>query len=193
MNTERARLDKILQSEEVKALISALGTGIGDSFNLENRRYDRCVIMTDADVDGSHIRTLLLTFFFRYMQPLVEGGHLYIAQPPLFRLEAKRQKDVRYVFTIEERDAVLEEFKKRGLDITNHSQVMVQRYKGLGEMNPEQLWDTTMDPGTRTMLKVTINDGAEADRTFDMLMGDAVPPRRKFITTHAKEVQNLDV
>ena len=193
MNTERARLDKILQSEEVKALISALGTGIGDSFNLENRRYDRCVIMTDADVDGSHIRTLLLTFFFRYMQPLVEGGHLYIAQPPLFRLEAKRQKDVRYVFTIEERDAVLEEFKKRGLDITNHSQVMVQRYKGLGEMNPDQLWDTTMDPGTRTMLKVTINDGAEADRTFDMLMGDAVPPRRKFITTHAKEVQNLDV
>ena len=177
----------------MKALISALGTGIGDSFNLENRRYDRCVIMTDADVDGSHIRTLLLTFFFRYMQPSVEGGHLYIAQPPLFRLEAKRQKDVRYVFTIEERDAVLEEFKKRGLDVTNSSQVMVQRYKGLGEMNPDQLWDTTMDPGTRTMLKVTINDGAEADRTFDMLMGDAVPPRRKFITTHAKEVQNLDV
>lgn len=193
MNTERARLDKILQSEEVKALISAMGTGIGDSFNLENRRYDRCVIMTDADVDGSHIRTLLLTFFFRYMQPLVEQGHLYIAQPPLFRVEAKRAKDVRYVFTPEERDSVLDEFKKRGLDITNTSQVMVQRYKGLGEMNPEQLWDTTMDPGKRTMLKVTIDDAAEADRTFDMLMGDAVPPRRKFITTHAKEVQNLDV
>jgi len=193
MNTERARLDKILQSEEVKALISAMGTGIGDSFNLDNRRYDRCVIMTDADVDGSHIRTLLLTFFFRYMQPLVEQGHLYIAQPPLFRVEAKRAKDVRYVFTQEERDSVLDEFKKRGLDITNTSQVMVQRYKGLGEMNPEQLWDTTMDPGKRTMLKVTIDDAAEADRTFDMLMGDAVPPRRKFITTHAKEVQNLDV
>ena len=193
MNTERARLDKILQSEEVKALISALGTGIGDSFNLDNRRYDRCVIMTDADVDGSHIRTLLLTFFFRYMQPLVDGGHLYIAQPPLFRVEAKRAKDVRYVFTIEERDAALDEFKKRGLDITNSTQVMVQRYKGLGEMNPEQLWDTTMDPGQRTMLKVTVEDAAEADRTFDMLMGDAVPPRRKFITTHAKEVQNLDV
>ncbi len=193
MNTERARLDKILQSEEVKALISALGTGVGDMFNIENRRYDRCVIMTDADVDGSHIRTLLLTFFFRYMQPLVDGGHLYIAQPPLFRLEAKRAKDVRYVFTPEERDKVLEEFKKKGLDTSNSTQVMVQRYKGLGEMNPEQLWETTMDPKTRLMLKVTVDDAAEADRTFDMLMGSAVPPRRRFITTHARDVRNLDV
>ncbi|NJM40986.1 MAG: hypothetical protein HC853_09530 [Anaerolineae bacterium] len=193
MNTERARLDKILQSEEVKALISAMGTGVGDMFNIENRRYDRLVIMTDADVDGSHIRTLLLTFFFRYMQPLIDGGHLYIAQPPLFRLEAKRAKDVRYVFTSEERDKVLDEFKKKGLDIANSTQVMVQRYKGLGEMNPEQLWETTMDPKTRLMLKVTVDDAAEADRTFDMLMGNAVPPRRKFITTHAKEVRNLDV
>jgi DNA gyrase subunit B len=193
MNTERARLDKILQSEEVKALISALGTGIGDMFNIENRRYDRCMIMTDADVDGSHIRTLLLTFFFRYMQPLIEGGHLYIAQPPLYRVEARRSKDARYCFNEAERDTVLAEFKKKGLDITNTSQVMVQRYKGLGEMNPEQLWETTMDPKTRLMLKVTIEDAAEADRTFDMLMGNAVPPRKKFITTHAKEVRNLDV
>jgi DNA gyrase subunit B len=152
-----------------------------------------CCHNTDADVDGSHIRTLLLTFFFRYMQPLIDGGHLYIAQPPLFRLEAKRAKDVRYVFTPEERDKVLDEFKKKGLDIANSSQVMVQRYKGLGEMNPEQLWETTMDPKTRLMLKVTVDDAAEADRTFDMLMGNAVPPRRKFITTHAKEVRNLDV
>jgi DNA gyrase subunit B len=193
MNTERARLDKILGSDEVKALISAMGTGIGDQFNLENRRYDRCVIMTDADVDGSHIRTLLLTFFFRYMQQLIEGGHLYIAQPPLYRIEAKRSKEVRYAFSDAERDTFLAELKGKGLDTGDTRQVVVQRYKGLGEMNPEQLWDTTMDPQKRTMLKVTVEDAAEADRTFDMLMGNAVPPRRKFITTHAKEVRNLDV
>jgi DNA gyrase subunit B len=194
MNTERARLDKILQSDEVKALISALGTGVGDQFTLDNRRYDRIVLMTDADVDGSHIRTLLLTFFFRYMQSLVEKGHLYIAQPPLFRIEVKKGgKDVRYVYSDAERDAFLNQLKKKGLDVSRPQEVMVQRYKGLGEMNPEQLWETTMDPQKRTMLKVTVEDAAEADRTFDMLMGNAVPPRRAFITRHAKEVQNLDV
>ena len=193
MNTERARLDKVLTSEEIKALISAMGTGIGDQFTLDNRRYDRVVVMCDADVDGAHIRTLLLTFFFRYMQPLIEGGHLYLAQPPLYRIEAKRSKEVRYAYTDSERDAILGELKKKGLDTSNTSQVVLQRYKGLGEMNPEQLWDTTMDPQKRIMLKVTIDDAAEADRTFDMLMGNAVPPRRKFITTHAKDVRNLDV
>jgi DNA gyrase subunit B len=194
MNTERARLDKILTSDEVKALISALGTGIGEQFNLENRRYDRVVLMTDADVDGSHIRTLLLTFFFRYMQSLVEGGHLYIAQPPLFRVEVRKgKKAVHYVFNDSDRDALYTQLKAQGLDITKPTEVYTQRYKGLGEMNPEQLWETTMDPTNRTMLKVTIDDAAEADRTFDMLMGNAVPPRKAFITRHAKDVKNLDV
>jgi len=194
MNTERARLDKILQSDAIKALVAALGTGIGDSFTLDNRRYDRIVLMTDADVDGSHIRTLLLTFFFRYMQPMVEKGHLYIAQPPLFRVEVKKGgKEVRYAYSDVERDTIYAELKKKGLDMSNTSQVVTQRFKGLGEMNAEQLWDTTMDPARRTMLKVTVDDAAEADRTFDMLMGNAVPPRRAFITRHAREVQNLDV
>jgi DNA gyrase subunit B len=185
MNTERARLDKILTSNEVKALISALGTGIGDGFDLTGLRYNRVIIMTDADVDGSHIRTLLLTFFFRYMQKLVEDGHLYIAQPPLFRLAHRTQ--VRYAYTEADRDRVIKEMNV-GADKIN-----MQRYKGLGEMNPEQLWETTMDPNNRTLLLVTIDDAAEADRTFDMLMGAAVPPRRKFIQTHAKDVRNLDV
>ncbi len=194
MNTERARLDKVLASEEIKALISAIGTGVGDSFNLDNRRYDRIVLMTDADVDGSHIRTLLLTFFFRYMQPLIEHGHLYIAQPPLYRIEVKKgQKEVRYAYSDAERDAIYQELRARGLDVSNPQQVTTQRYKGLGEMNPEQLWETTMDPARRIMLRVTIEDAAEADRTFDMLMGNAVPPRRAFITRHAKEVRNLDI
>lgn len=194
MNTERARLDKILGSDAIKALISAVGTGVGEMFNLENRRYDRIVILSDADVDGSHIRTLLLTFFFRYMNPLVEGGHLYIAQPPLYRVEVKRGgKEVRYCYSDGERDGIMTELKKKGVDTANPAQVVVQRFKGLGEMNPEQLWDTTMDPVKRTMLKVTVDDAAEADRTFDMLMGNEVAPRRNFITRHAKEVRNLDV
>jgi len=185
MNTERARLDKILASNEVKALISALGTGISDSFDLSGLRYGRVVIMTDADVDGSHIRTLLLTFFFRYMQKLVEEGHLYIAQPPLYRIAHRNQ--VRYAYTEADRDRVLKEMG------VGDDKVSLQRYKGLGEMNPEQLWDTTMDPSNRTLLLVTIDDAAEADRTFDMLMGSAVPPRRKFIQTHARDVVNLDI
>lgn len=183
LNTERARLDKILANNEVKAIISALGTGIGETFSLENLRYGRIIIMCDADVDGSHIRTLLLTFFFRYMPDLIESGHLYIAQPPLYAI--KQGKQITYTYTETENDALMMtmEGKKFGL----------QRYKGLGEMNPEQLWETTMDPNTRTLLQVTIEDALLADRTFDMLMGAEVAPRRRFITTHASEVRNLDV
>ena len=183
LNTERARLDKILANNEVKALISALGTGIGEFYNLEGLRYGRVIIMTDADVDGSHIRTLLLTFFFRYMQPLIDAGHLYIAQPPLYKLAHRKQ--VRYAYTEGEKDQVIKELSGQ--------KVTLSRYKGLGEMTPVQLWDTTMDPDNRTLLLVAIEDAAEADRTFDMLMGSAVPPRRRFIQTHAKEVRNLDI
>jgi DNA gyrase subunit B len=185
LNTERARLDKILGNNEVKAMISALGTGVGDNFSLDGLRYGKTVLMTDADVDGSHIRTLLLTFFFRYMQALIDEGHLFIAQPPLYRIEYK--KDVRYVYTDAEKDRVLKELGSGAEKAT------LQRYKGLGEMNPDQLWETTMNPANRTLLQVTIEDAAEADRTFDMLMGEAVDPRRRFITTHAKSVKNLDI
>ncbi|GAB4495930.1 MAG: DNA topoisomerase (ATP-hydrolyzing) subunit B [Anaerolineales bacterium] len=185
LNTERARLDKILANNEVKALISALGTGIGESFDLSGLRYARTIIMTDADVDGSHIRTLLLTFFFRYMQPLIEAGHLYIAQPPLYRIAHRNQ--VRYAYTEADKERILKEL---GLNVEKAN---LQRYKGLGEMNPEQLWDTTMNPQSRTLLQVSIEDAAAADQTFDMLMGAAVPPRRRFIQTHAHEVQNLDI
>ena len=185
LNTERSRLDKILANNEVKALISALGTGIGDNFDLSGLRYGRVIVMTDADVDGSHIRTLLLTFFFRYMQELIEEGHLFIAQPPLFRLAYKNQ--VRYAYTEADRDRLLREW---GISA---DKVSMSRYKGLGEMNPQQLWETTMDPNNRTLLLVNIDDAAEADRTFDMLMGSAVPPRRRFIQTHARDVKNLDI
>jgi len=182
LNTERARLNKILSNKEVQALISALGVGIGDQFDLENLRYNRVILLMDADVDGAHIRTLLLTFFFRYMQPLIEEGHLFIAQPPLYRVGAG--KLVRYAYTEAEKDRVLKELEDR--------KVTLQRYKGLGEI-PEQLWETTMNPEQRTLLQVTIEDAAAADRTFDMLMGASVPPRKRFIQTHAKEVRNLDV
>ncbi len=185
MNTERARLDKILSSNEIKALISALGTGIGDNFDLQGLRYGRVIIMTDADVDGAHIRTLLLTFFFRYMPQLIEEGHLYIAQPPLYRIAYKNQ--VHYAYSEADKDKLL---KSLGV---SPDKVSISRYKGLGEMNPQQLWETTMNPVNRTLLLVTIEDAAEADRTFDMLMGDAVDPRRRFIQTHAKSVRNLDI
>jgi len=185
LNTERARLDKILANNEVKALISALGTGISDNFEISGLRYGRVIIMTDADVDGSHIRTLLLTFFFRYMSILIEEGHLYIAQPPLYRVAYKNQ--VKFAYSDLQKDQVIKEMG------TSADRVSLQRYKGLGEMNPEQLWDTTMDPKVRTLLLVTIEDAAEADRTFDMLMGSAVPPRRRFIQTHARDVKNLDI
>jgi DNA gyrase subunit B len=185
LNTERARLDKILGNNEVRALISALGTSIGDNFSLEGLRYGRVIIMTDADVDGSHIRTLLLTFFFRYMPQLIEEGHLFVAQPPLYQLKYK--KKVEYAYTEADRERIVKSFKAK------QDKIGLQRYKGLGEMNPEQLWDTTMDPSNRTLLMVAVEDAAAADRTFDMLMGAKVPPRRRFIQTHAHEVRNLDV
>jgi DNA gyrase subunit B len=185
MNTERARLDKILSSNEIRALISALGTGVGDNFDLSGLRYGRIIIMTDADVDGSHIRTLLLTFFFRYMPSLIDDGHLYIAQPPLYRLAYKNQ--VHYAYADADKDKLL---KSMGVSV---DKISLQRYKGLGEMNPTQLWETTMNPENRTLLQVNVDDAAEADRTFDMLMGDAVDPRKRFITTHSKSVRNLDI
>ncbi len=185
LNTERARLDKILASNEVKALISALGMGVGDNFDISGLRYGRVIIMTDADVDGSHIRTLLLTFFFRYMQPLIEEGHLYIAQPPLYRIVHKNQ--IKYAYSDADKNRILQELGNAA------EKAVLSRFKGLGEMNPTQLWETTMDPAKRTLLLVTIDDAAEADRTFDMLMGSAVPPRKRFIQTHAREVRNLDI
>jgi DNA gyrase subunit B len=158
---------------------------VGDDFNIVNLRYGRIIIMTDADVDGAHIRTLLLTFFFRYMPKLIEEGHMYIAVPPLYRIKNKR--DIHYVYTEGEKDKFVEQFNGSA------NTLELQRYKGLGEMNPEQLWETTMNPEGRTILQVNIEDAAAADKTFDMLMGIAVAPRKKFIQTHAKQVQNLDI
>ena len=178
-------MNKILSNNEVKALISALGTGVGDSFSLDGLRYGRVIIMTDADVDGAHIRTLLLTFFFRYMQPLIEKGHLFIAQPPLYRIGYRNK--VYYAYTEADKERI---FKELGI---SDDRAKLSRYKGLGEMNPQQLWETTMDPAKRTLLQVTIDDATNADRTFDMLMGAAVPPRRRFIITHAQDVRNLDI
>jgi DNA gyrase subunit B len=183
LNVEKARLDRILNNREIQAIITALGTGISTHFSLDTLRYGRVVVMTDADVDGSHIRTLLLTFFFRYMEPLIEDGHLFIAQPPLYRIATG--KDHQYVYTEDEREQALKKLKGKNVNL--------QRYKGLGEMNPDQLWETTMNPEKRTLLQVTIEDAALADRTFDMLMGSSVPPRKRFIQTHAKSVRNLDV
>ena len=185
LNTERARLDKILGNNEVKALISAIGIGIGDSIDLSNLRYGRIIIMTDADVDGSHIRTLLLTFFFRYMPILIETGHIFIAQPPLYRIA--HRNSIRYAYTEQEKDQIMKELGAAA------DKASLSRYKGLGEMNPQQLWETTMDPAARTLLQVAIEDAAAADHTFDMLMGSAVPPRTKFIQTHARDVRNMDV
>jgi DNA gyrase subunit B len=183
LNTERARLDKILDNNEVRSLIAALGVGIGDDFDLEKLRYHTVIIMTDADVDGAHITTLLLTFFFRYMQPLIQNGNLYIAQPPLYRIEHK--KKIQYAYNDADRERIMKPL--------NGEKVTLQRYKGLGEMNPDQLWDTTMNPENRALLQVNIEDVASADHTFDMLMGSSVPPRKRFIQTHAKSVRNLDI
>jgi DNA gyrase subunit B len=182
LNVERARLDKILKNNEIRNIITALGTGIGDDFQLDRARYHKVVIMTDADVDGSHIRTLLLTFFYRYMRELVEAGYVYIAQPPLYQI--KRGKSTSYAYSDSELARALEGAGGRAT---------LQRYKGLGEMNPEQLWETTMDPEKRTMLKVTLEDAMEADEIFSILMGERVEPRREFIEAHARDVRNLDV
>ncbi len=182
LNVEKARLDKVYGNEKLMPVVTALGTGIGDDFDISKLRYHKIVIMADADVDGAHIRTLLLTFFFRYMKPLVEGGYIYLAQPPLFKV-TKGKKNA-YAFSDEERDRMIEEFG---------GQCDVQRYKGLGEMDPEQLWETTMDPEFRTMLRVTVEDAQQADETFSILMGDNVEPRREFIERNAKYVENLDV
>ena len=185
LNVEKARLDKVLSSEEIRNMITAFGCGIGDDFNLDKARYGKIIIMTDADVDGAHIRTLLLTFFYRYMQPLIKEGHVYIAQPPLYLIR-KSQKQHFYAYSDEELQQILDEV---GRDTNPY----VQRYKGLGEMNPGQLWETTMDPAARTILQVHMEDAAEADRIFSILMGDKVEPRRQFIETNAKKVRNLDL
>ena len=183
MNVEKARLDRILGFDEIKALITAFGTGIGEDFDIENLRYGKIIIMTDADVDGAHIRTLLLTFLFRYMRDLIEEGHVFIAQPPLYKVSRGRKEA--YAYTEDELQATLKEF--------GEGNNMIQRYKGLGEMNPDQLWDTTMDPKNRVLLKVNINDAVEADEIFTTLMGDKVEPRRKFIEDNARYVKNLDI
>lgn len=184
LNVEKSRLDKMLSNEEVRALITAIGAAIGEQFTLEKLRYHRIILMCDADVDGSHIRTLLLTFFFRYMRPLITNGHLYIAQPPLYRI--KHGKAQVYTYSDVERDTYLAK-------LPMGTKTDIQRYKGLGEMNPDQLWDTTINPENRVILQVTIEDAKDADETFTMLMGDHVAPRKKFIQTHAADVRNLDI
>jgi len=211
LNVEKARLDKMLGNEEIRTLITAIGTGIGSDvaaegeeveFDIKKARYGKIIIMTDADIDGAHIRTLLLTFFYRHMKPLIEAGKMYIAQPPLYRL--KKGKVERYAFNDKEKDRILKEMgggngekgdgASTGASTSGRSGgVMLQRYKGLGEMNPEQLWKTTMDPETRTILQVDIEDAADADRIFSILMGEKVEPRRQFIEENAASVRNLDV
>jgi len=182
LNVEKARLDRMFHNEEITTMITAIGTGIMEEFNIDKARYHKIIIMTDADVDGAHIRTLLLTFFYRYMQPLIEAGYIYIAQPPLYRV--KKGKEEVYVYNDE---------KLRQITTETEKDFHIQRYKGLGEMNPKQLWETTMDPSKRVLLQVTLEDAIKADRIFSILMGDEVEPRRKFIEEHAKEVVNLDV
>ncbi|WP_028255514.1 DNA topoisomerase (ATP-hydrolyzing) subunit B [Veillonella magna] len=183
LNVEKARLDKILANAEIRSMITAFGTGIGEEFNLDKSRYHKIIIMTDADVDGAHIRTLLLTFFYRYMKPLIEDGRVYIAQPPLYQI--KKGKSHWYVYSDAEMAAKLDEIGR--------DNIIIQRYKGLGEMNPEQLWETTMNPENRTILQVSLEDSIEADKIFSVLMGDKVEPRRKFIEDNAKMVRNLDL
>ncbi len=183
LNVEKARLDKVLNNEEIRTMITAFGCGIGEEFDLDKSRYGKIIIMTDADVDGAHIRTLLLTFFYRYMRPLIENDRVYIAQPPLFQIRKGRQHW--YTYSDDEQNTKLNEIGRDG--------IVVQRYKGLGEMNPEQLWETTMDPEARTVLRVKLEEAEEADSIFSVLMGEKVEPRRKFIEDHAKLVRNLDV
>lgn len=186
LNVEKARIDKVYGNEKLMPIVTALGTSIGEDFDITRLRYGKVIIMADADVDGSHIRTLLLTFFFRFMRKLVDEGHIYIAQPPLFKVY--RGKNIRYAFSDQERDVYIKEFSGE-----NGAKVEVQRYKGLGEMDPEQLWETTMNPETRTIVKIELEDAMKADEIFTILMGDKVQPRREFIEKNAKYVQNLDV
>ncbi len=184
LNVEKARLDKALSNEEIRTIITALGTGIGEDFNIDKARYHKVIIMTDADVDGAHIRTLLLTFFYRYMRPLIEEGYVYIAQPPLYKIS--QGKTIRYAYSDREKERIVQEMQARG-------KVEIQRYKGLGEMNATQLWETTMDPESRTLLQVSLQDAIDADHVFETLMGDKVEPRREFIQEYARQVRNLDV
>ncbi|MGN1116784.1 MAG: toprim domain-containing protein, partial [Candidatus Ornithomonoglobus sp.] len=186
LNVEKSRIDKVYSNEKLLPVIQALGAGIGEEFNIKNLKYGKIIIMADADVDGAHIRTLLLTFFFRYMRPLIEEGHVYLAQPPLFKVYKGKNKDVveRFVFDEDARDAAIAELGKGA---------KVQRYKGLGEMDPAELKETTMDPAKRTLLRVDLEDAIEADRTFTILMGEKVEPRRDFIEANAKYVSNLDI
>ncbi|MBQ8569201.1 MAG: DNA topoisomerase IV subunit B, partial [Oscillospiraceae bacterium] len=190
LNVEKARIDKVYGNEKLMPVVAALGTSIGEDFNIEKLRYGKVIIMADADVDGSHIRTLLLTFFFRYMRPLITNGNIYIAQPPLYKVAKRKGKKeiARYAFSDEERDMYIAELSAEG-----EGKMNIQRYKGLGEMDPDQLWETTMNPETRTMLRVELDDAAKADEIFTILMGDKVEPRREFIEKNAKYVQNLDI
>jgi len=181
---EKATASKMLAHEEIRAIITALGAGLDDQLDLSKLRYHRVIIMTDADVDGSHIRTLLLTFFFRHMPELILNGHLFIAQPPLYRIRSSKEQY--WVYSDKEKEDLLKRFK-------DSKRLEIQRYKGLGEMSPEQLWETTMNPTTRTMLRVSIEDAVKADQVFHILMGDEVPPRKAFIQAHAKNVRNLDI
>jgi DNA gyrase subunit B len=185
LNVEKTRLDKVLTNDKLTPIITTLGTNAGPNFNLEKLRYHKVIIMADADVDGSHIRTLLLTFFFRYMPDLVEKGHVYIAMPPLYKVY--HGKEVHYAYNDVERDRIISEMN------VPDGKVNIQRYKGLGEMNPDQLWETTMNPETRNIMQVRLDDMVEADEIFTTLMGDQVPPRRKFIEDNALSVANLDV
>jgi DNA gyrase subunit B len=187
INVEKARIDKVLTNNEIRTIITATGTGFGeDEFNIEKLRYNKIIIMTDADVDGAHIMTLLLTFFYRYMPTLIEEGHVYIAQPPLYRVYSGKKSF--YAYDEDERDILVKRFEKEG-----RQKIDVQRYKGLGEMNPDQLWSTTMNPETRTLIKIGVEDASHVDKTFSMLMGEDVEPRRNFIQKNAKYVRNLDI
>ena len=185
LNVERARLDKILASKEIKALIIALGTAIAEDFNIEKLRYHRIIIMADADSDGNHIKTLILTLFYRYFKALIEAGYVYVAQPPLYKIQAGKR--VEYAYLEDEKQEIVDSMSKEKVNIS------IQRYKGLGEMNPEQLWETTMNPENRVLLQVKIEDAQEADRVFDVLMGDDVLSRKKFIQSRAKSARNLDI
>ena len=189
LNVEKSRADKIYNNDKLQPVILAVGAGIGKDFDISKIRYGKVIIMADADVDGAHIRTLLLTFFFRYMRPLIENGNVYLAQPPLYKLSKKGMQDV-YCYTDDDLANAFKELAEKGI---SRDQVGIQRYKGLGEMNPEQLWETTMDPEHRILIKVTMEDAIKADSIFTLLMGDEIEPRRKFIEENAKFVKNLDI